>query len=668
MKTTVNKVVYAFVTVLLSVLLLFSGYIYTFPVYAAGTGGENFDRTNVLDDLRSSEGFDILKYPFYETATSEMRIINVVEYCYSFKANMRANYGLYLYVYNPNGKNIDTDSNANTVQMAVAYDSYPITNESKPMAYEKFNLQFCNKSEETNYKNLFYKFKVIDHESADGKTIAERINSGARRYDISGFEIQEYRGTINDYTVGGTYIFTGYAAGYGSDTSSTESTLSCTVRDLETIRLETTSTFYRTGEYKKNYQHDLTSVYFAVPETFFEKYGSLQKIKADWYEYVTTPIAITSKTEVYDNLLPWIGKDIGNFNNDVPLSLYTGYQKLIGPGGHYAKYDWVYNAHPGDTTHAEANIYCQRLNWLFSTNGSSISEYVVSAQRLQEYVDTYDKSADSGYLPIAGKRINGDLFETGLSADRAAVSYLGNDIHHKQVNFDANDEFNMLNYDESNSGWLKFFQGLFGFAPSETDESYKGISPIHEVTAEDMAQTDISKRLLIDGRDEPLQKFKDFYNAAVNNKKNPKRVILLRFAQTDFMRLPVMAYNNHTGTNLDKKYGASTYVVQESVFYNFDILELTFSREGNYTVIPVVHNPIDIYNDITLPKNPNNPDWWKIIFGLLLGILLLVLLQVTGFLPFVFRVILCVVLLPFKAIAALFKGIKKRGKSNVKKK
>ena len=172
-----------------------------------------------------------------------------------------------------------------------------------------------------------------------------------------------------------------------------------------------------------------------------------------------------------------------------------------------------------------------------------------------------------------------------------------------------------------------------------------------------MAQTDIAKRLLIDGRDEPLQKFKDFYNTAVNDKKNPKRVILFRFAQTDFMRLPVMAYNNHTGTNLDKDYGKSTYVVQESVFYNFDILELTFNREGTYTVIPVVHNPIDIYNDITLPKIPDKPDWWKIVIGVVLLILLLVVLQVTGILPLIVHIVGWIVLLPFRLIGGIFKGI-----------
>lgn len=651
-----TRIAALFVLFLLCMGMLWGGRVFAPIAYAESNRALEFDKTNVLDDLAGAtvngKPFNLLNYPFYPSAEPEMHIVGVIEYCYAYAANVNGNYGLYLYLYNPNGQDIDTDSAANTALMATAYDTYPITQESKPTAYEKFTLKFCSTVESGSYKHLFYKFRVVDHESADGKTIRDRVNSNGRRYDISGIELQNTDGTIHDYGVGGSYLFSGYTKGYGIDENA-ESDLTCKVNELETVELQTTSTFFRTGEYKTNYQHDLTSVYFAVPNRFFDDYGGLQKVKADWFEYVTTPIAITSNTEVYSELSPWIGKSIGKYNNDVPLSLYTGFQEVSDGSGHYAKYDWVYNALPGSP--ALANTYCERLNWLFSTNGADISEYVLSSARLQDYVSTYDKSNDKGYLPIPGKQINGDLFEDGLSADRAAVDYLGGDIHHKQVNFDANEEFDMLNYDESNSGWRKFFEGLFGFAPSETDESYKGISPIHVVTADDMAQSDLAKNLLIDGRDEPLQKFRDFYNTSVNDKANPKTVVLLRFAQTDFMRLPVMAYNNKTGTNLDRQYGASTYVVQESVFYNFDILELTFNKEGNYTVIPVVNDPIDIFNDIQLPAKDDAWGWVKIVLGVLALIVLLVVLAPV--LPYLFRFLWWVICLPFRIIAFPFKKI-----------
>lgn len=671
LKENVKRIMALFFLAVLC-MVMFWGEIIPAPLaYAESNRDLEFDKTSVMDDLTGAtmngKPFNLLNYPFYPSATPEMYLVGVIEYCYAYAANANGNYGLYLYMYNPNGLDIDTGSDANVVLMAVDYDTYPITEESKPIKYEEFSLKFCSTVESGSYKHLFYKFRVVDHESADGKTVRDRVNSNGRRYDISGFELQMTDGTIDDFGVGGSYIFTGYTKGYGPDENA-ESDLDCKVNDLETVEVQTTSTFYRTGEYKTNYQHDLTSVYFAVPSKFFDDYGGLQKVKADWYEYVTTPIVISSNSEVLSELEPWIGKNIGKFNNDVPLSLYTGFQKLSGSGGHYTKYDWVYNAHPGDGVRAEANTYCERLNWLFSTNGADISEYVLSSARLQSYVDTYDKSHDEGNLPIPGKQINGDLFEDGLSADRAAVDYVGNDIHHKQFNFDANEEFDMLNYDDSNSGWIKFFNALFGFAPSDVDQSYKGISPIHIVTDDDMAQPDIAKNLLIDGRDEPLQKFRDFYNNSVKDNdgdgKPDYKVVLLRFAQTDFMRLPVMAYNNHTGTNLDKQYGASTYVVQESVFYNFDVLELTFNDKGVYTVIPVVNDPIDIFNDIQLPANNDGLGILEIILMVLALIVLLVILM--PILPYIIKVVIWVIMLPFKLIAAIVKGIQKAVKKKPK--
>ena len=329
--------------------MLWGGRLFAPLAYAESNRPLEFDETNVLDDLAGAtvdgKPFNLLNYPFYPSAEPEMHIVGVIEYCYSYFANANGNYGLYLYVYNPNGQDIDTDSTANTALMATAYDTYPITQESKPTAYEKFALKFCSTIESGAYKHLFYKFRVVDHESADGKTIRDRVNSNGRRYDISGIELQNTDGTIHDYGVGGSYLFSGYTKGYGIDENA-ESDLTCKVNELETVELQTTSTFYRTGEYKTNYQHDLTSVYFAVPDRFFDDYGGLQKVKADWHEYVTTPIAITSNTEVYNELSPWIGKSIGKFNNDVPLSLYTGYQEVSGSNGHYATYDWVYNALP----------------------------------------------------------------------------------------------------------------------------------------------------------------------------------------------------------------------------------------------------------------------------------------------------------------------------------
>ncbi|MBQ7348030.1 MAG: hypothetical protein IJW55_10270 [Clostridia bacterium] len=146
--------------------------------YAADSGSIGFDNTDVLDDLSSTtaggKAFDIKNYPFNENG--EVQIISFIEYCYSYKANLRDHYGLYIYVYNPQGLNLSTDSKQNKIQMAVSYDA-----EGNPNDYEKFSLEFCSKVESGDYKNLFYKYKVIDRE-VGGTTFVERVNSNERRY------------------------------------------------------------------------------------------------------------------------------------------------------------------------------------------------------------------------------------------------------------------------------------------------------------------------------------------------------------------------------------------------------------------------------------------------------------------------------------------------------
>ena len=194
------------------------------------------------------------------------------------------------------------------------------------------------------------------------------------------------------------------------------------------------------------------------------------------------------------------------------------------------------------------------------------------------------------------------------------------------------------------------------------DQSYKGISPIKIVTAEDMAKDNLSSALLIDGSEEALEDFRNFYDEST---KADKTVVLFRFAQTDYMNLPVMAYDGYKGKNLSGQYGKDTYIVQESVFMNFDIIQLTFNKEGVYTVIPVVNSPIDIYNDITIPDN-SGLAWWQILLIVLAIILLVILLW--PILPYIINFLIWLICLPFKLLGMLFKAIGKSVKKRKAKK
>ena len=162
-------------------------------------------------------------------------------------------------MYNPQGLNISTNSKSNKIQMAVSYDS-----EGNPNDYAKFDLLFLSKSEDSNYKNLFYKFKVADREIS-GTTFKDRVNSNERRYDVSGIELVTYgANNATEYPVNGTYKFTGYAAGYGPDAGA-KSTLESSVEYLETITLDVKHTFYRTQTSNKARGIRISSIRYISP-------------------------------------------------------------------------------------------------------------------------------------------------------------------------------------------------------------------------------------------------------------------------------------------------------------------------------------------------------------------------------------------------------------------
>ena len=95
------------------------------PSQAQAETEREFDYVNVLDDLTGSadadgNAFDLTDYPYNENG--RVQLVTLIEYCYSYAANMRGNYAVYLYFYNPTGREIDTSSILNVAQFAVGYN------------------------------------------------------------------------------------------------------------------------------------------------------------------------------------------------------------------------------------------------------------------------------------------------------------------------------------------------------------------------------------------------------------------------------------------------------------------------------------------------------------------------------------------------------------------
>lgn len=610
-----------------------------------------FDDTNVLDDLRSSsvngQSFDLKDYPYNEKDT--IKIVSFVEYCYSFKASRGSNYGLYLYVYNPQGLNINVTSRQNKVQMAVEYDD-----KGNPSRYEKFELIYCNKAEESVYKNLFYKFKVSDRKLTNGTTFVNRVNSNERRYDISGIEILTYGNpNATEYGVGGTYKFTGYAQGYGPDESAASS-LNCVVEDLETLSLNVHKTNYRTNVSSLGAGHynEVHTVYFAVPERIFEEYGTLQKIRAEWWEYKTQYAAITSNYEYYQTLVANTGKTASN--SDIQM-WYGKKTTTDNPGGAtYTTtiYDWAYGINSSYTSGlwgSNTIIVEERtdiLPYAFYSTAESVggiydflyTESVagdVESSTIKNWMYNYSNDLGNGYIDCNGRTISKDLFMNHVDEGRT--------MGYNDRTIDLADTFDLLSYDSNHTWWDKLWD--YGMSWPETDGDLKDVKPIVEVRATDLltSNQEISDNLLININD--VGELKTFY-AEESAKGN--RVILFRFANTDY-------FSHEVGRRELNEQNADTYIASQMVFFDFDIIELTFNKDGVYHVIPVVSSPQDIVNDFTAPAT--EMEWWKIVLAVVLLILLIVLIAPA--IPYIIQGVIWLVKLPIKCVKAIAKSIKK---------
>ena len=130
----------------------------------------DYEESNVLDDLKGSvingENFSLLTYNFNPLKDTE--VISFLEYGYTFYENYQDSFGLYVYVYNPKDLDYVKNSSRHTISLRVGSDT------SKD--YTKYPLTFINASRETNYVDLFYKFRV-ELTDIDKKTILSSLNS-----------------------------------------------------------------------------------------------------------------------------------------------------------------------------------------------------------------------------------------------------------------------------------------------------------------------------------------------------------------------------------------------------------------------------------------------------------------------------------------------------------
>ena len=129
---------------ILLLILVFTMLICSFsiPSYAAESKG--IDQSSVEEDLKSKYSDPVARFPI-NTYDKKIYLISFLEYGYRSGLGERSDeYGLYLYVHNPSGKDINSDMNK--VQFATSWD---IDDEGKvnPVDYKKYDLTLLDVSD-----------------------------------------------------------------------------------------------------------------------------------------------------------------------------------------------------------------------------------------------------------------------------------------------------------------------------------------------------------------------------------------------------------------------------------------------------------------------------------------------------------------------------------------
>ena len=560
-----------------------------------------FDKTYVLDDLEGSavDGvpFTVADYPYDKNG--DVEILGFAEYGYSAYSNMQENFGLYIYLYNP--ALLDISDSSCKIQIGVGL--------SNAADYNKYYLKILSKSTGTE-ANRFIKMKVVGADK-----LLSALDPENRRYYVSGIEMITYGSSeIVEYNISQQYCFSGYSKGYGTDLNA-ESTLVQTSQELDSV--EITGLLDRQTVYRDNIgnpnvtsHNQVNGVYFGLDKEYFNKYGFLQKIKAEWYEYRTTPIVVVGDQTVYDAMYKVRGVNIGECDPSLlGYGLYYG-QSVV---GNKMNYQWAYNA-PLLDREVTYDERLAMLGWIIKGDGNILNNYTVPESVLKNYRAEYENIFQSSLQNYGSGTFSTHLFSTDVGNGRSSGYNL--------YEFDAQeDAFDFTDYGTdpvTYNGWQKFKE-FFGWTP-QTESVLQGQSPIFIIDSENITScfignnAEIARRLLID--ESEVDKFRSYCNSEIIAGHN---VVHFRFACTEYVTKILTAYEHDPDDFFSDGIldDVQAFYAEENVFLNFDVLSLTFKNDdGDYRIFPVINDPIDIISGIVGPTEPPTmgeevSDWWQ---------------------------------------------------------
>lgn len=632
-----------------------------------------YEQTNVMSNLKGStiggKAFDIADYPHSETGKPQ--VISLVEFCYSYYKDKQSDYGLYVYVYNPRDTAIDISTDRNKIQLTYGDKA----------EYEKYALEFLNYSKDVGAEGRFWKYKV-KLSTAERADVLKTLKPDGRIYKVSGIELS-VKGEVTEYPCAQEYTYKGYAEGYGSELADSD-TLSCTVDGLDKyLSLDVKSTYWRpNGTHEDKITRDtLHSVYFSVPDEITAEYGEMTGVHATWLNAYTKPIFVTGNKDIYLQAEKVIGKEIlgGDLDNYEDNAFGYSLLALDAPNPtstelwrNYSGLHYGYNVFEmqskhtvgGDMHYVHHNIkkLMPTLDYLFYAENGDADTYTLPAEKL---IGDKDKGI-AGWFETYTEKYGGELV---------------NDRYSKNLFEKTDDEFTDVNIRATDGYKLQdkiysydFWDILFG-KHLQQENSYE-MQAIQKVTVKDISET-ADEAIFCDKFYIEDSDYDEFVNYVRASAAKNETTYLFRYYQSEYVSAEVTEarryYHDkaafercmfHSDCSFGHGYydeiDTNAYFAQMWVQLDFDIIDLTFTKDDVITVIPVIMSPMDIVADADSPvyTTPVHEGlyWWQILLVVLILIALFILL--VKFAPGVIVMAGKVLVLPFKGIGLIYKSIR----------
>lgn len=535
------------------------------------------ETTDVVDDLERM-GVDITEYP-KNVEMDHCRMLTFLEYGFDYYVNT-SDYGLYVYMYNPSGRVIDVNGK-NYIQMQTKR-----VNNEVSSGWKKYALEFCSYSTTQGFEHVFYKFKVKDVSG-----FRDNLSVDFRHYDISGVELH-FSGKRNatDFAVGGGYSFTGFMP-YRDQGRTVNNSLYMYVRPRETVELELHPVSWKTKTSDKGvgYQYEVFSVYFSVPNDIIRDYGDknnvtkgLVEIDGTFEEYKINGV-VTPYSNVYNTIKADLGKKDTDENN-LTWGLATEAPQIMAfyYGSKAFNCSWV------DLVPLYNPDLISRICTVLDYNGGEFEG--ISSLEFEEQLFELMVSREDGMLPVL------NYVDEGCTKGYQPYNVTSKD--------DLADSIATYASNPSNNKFKAWFKGESNlYLEDESYDAIQGIQAINtwEVMKDSLylSSAAIAEKFYM--QESEADEFKRF---VVSEAAKDRTTYILRYAVRDYYCEDV--YVRLDGLEKNYRWGDGNYYFEKTVFFNFDILSLTWEDQyQKRSVIPVVASPVNNVGSITPPRNPS---------------------------------------------------------------